>query len=152
MKLFERDIPLGMQITNWGFFGRLFEVDDAVIPKAQVMPFIYGREGQAGSTLISELYMFSGHLSWILILFVVVFLGFLNRALKAGQIFGIRVSKYALCYFGLSVVLDVFNQPFRVFSPFLLFRPEYLILILLIFLLPSNGGLNHKARIRCLQK
>jgi hypothetical protein len=121
--------PLGLSVDRFGLIADLFGVE-SFIPRREAHSIIFGgAPGYSGSVMMSELYFFSGVLCFPLsiICFIVigVIMGLVNTIVcRKGQRILLSPIGPLLIYIGTIFPFYTVAQPFKVFSPFSLFRIE----------------------------
>lgn len=136
MGLYEREGPIGFLISDWGFAGRLFDLEP-FLPKENVYAYIYNGDGQAGSSIMSELYFSLRWLalpvSLVMILPLVWFDKVLVR-LRRFDSFDFFMFSSLLYIIAFKVLVGLFNQPFKIYSLITVVRVEYMIFLLFFFI------------------
>lgn len=156
IELFGDYAPLGVLVNDWGGIGRLFGVG-RLIPKEEVYPYIFPSQsirGQAGSLTTSEAYFFAGYFFPLFLLVLFIIVAYIDNFLKRTRDNCESLSDYwvraMVIGFGFNFVVNIFNSPFGVLSPFTFFRLEmwfWLITILLGFRFMSKKKMSTSEQV-----
>lgn len=141
IELFSGKAPLLWTVSDFGSMTRLMSIDPFV-PKAEIYPVIFGRDGgQAGSMMSSELFFFAESVFPLVMILILTIIALSMMAFNS-LIVNLDVSKRSNILFipfavYVSVVLPLYTlwQPFKVFSVLTFFRFEIILFLLILLVL-----------------